>query len=288
MNATMASLTRVYLITGCSSGFGSSIAQYLLEHGQIVIATARNQSTVSHFQEKYPDRALSLPLDITDQVSVDAAIEASLKRFQRIDVLINNAGNAIYGLAEFTSENEVRSQMETNFFGTVRLTQAVLPIMRKQSSGNIIQFSSVSGQNGSTCLPFYCASKFALEGFSEALAREVVGFNVRVTIIEPGAFKTDMMNKSFVPIEHKEIPAPYSAPVETINKRMDFIREHAPGDPMKAAAVIYQLVQSDSPPLRLPLGADAFQTISSHVEQQLRELKKWERVSRSTNFDDVQ
>jgi NAD(P)-dependent dehydrogenase (short-subunit alcohol dehydrogenase family) len=268
----MASLTRVYLITGCSSGFGSSIAQYLLEHGQIVIATARNQSTVSHFQEKYPDRALSLPLDITDQVSVDAAIEASLKRFQRIDVLINNAGNAIYGLAEFTSENEIRSQMETNFFGTVRLTQAVLPIMRKQSSGNIIQFSSVSGQNGSTCLPFYCASKFALEGFSEALAREVVGFNVRVTIIEPGAFKTDMMNKSFVPIEHKEIPAPYSAP----------------GDPMKAAAVIYQLVQSDSPPLRLPLGADAFQTISSHVEQQLRELKKWERVSRSTNFDDVQ
>ncbi|MBP5977934.1 SDR family oxidoreductase [Brasilonema sp. CT11] len=283
----MASLTRVYLITGCSSGFGSSLAQYLLEKGQIVIATARNQSTVAHFQEKYPDTALSLSLDITNQDSVNKAIQSALNKFQKVDVLVNNAGNAIYGLVEFTSESEIRAQMETNFFGTVRITQAILPIMRKQNSGHIIQFSSVSGQNGSQCLPFYCASKFALEGFSESLSREVIGFNVRVTIIEPGAFKTDMMNKSFVHIENKIVPEPYKTQVEKINQRMDFIRDHAPGDPMKAAAIIHQLVESNNPPLRLPLGGDAFQTITSHVEQQLLELKKWERVSKSTNLDNA-
>ncbi len=283
----MSTTPRVYLITGCSSGFGSSTAQYLLEHGEFVIATARNQSTVAHFAEKYPDRALSLALDITNQESVHAALEASLSKFKKIDVLINNAGNAIYGLAEFTTESEIRAQMDTNFFGTVRVTQAILPIMRKQNRGHIIQISSVSGQNGSQCLPFYCASKFALEGFSEALSREVIGFNVRVTIIEPGAFKTDMMNKSFKRIENKQVPSVYSAQVEKINQRMDFIRDHAPGDPKKAAAVIHQIVRSDNPPLRLPIGADAFQTISSHVEQQRLDLKKWEQVSKSTNLDEV-
>ncbi len=281
--------SRVILITGCSSGFGRSFAQHFLEQGQKVVVTARKLDTIQHFAAKFPSQSLVLSLDVNNQDSVNDAVAKTLEKFGRIDVLINNAGYCLYGLVEHYSEAEYRLQMETNFFGAVRMTQAVLPSMRKKRSGHVIQISSVGGVVANPMVTLYNASKFALEGFTEGLAKETAAFNVRFTIVEPGAFLTDITSdKNLIAANTTDeaTDADYAPVIQNNQKFLEFLK-NAPGDTNKAAAAVLQIIQAPNPPLRLPLGADSVGLIKAKLDQQLKEIHAWEQLAVSTNFDHV-
>jgi NADP-dependent 3-hydroxy acid dehydrogenase YdfG len=284
MSTTITS--RVILITGCSSGFGRAFAQYFLSHGQKVVVTARKTDAIQDFAEKFPATSLVLPLDVNDENSVNSVISKTLETFGQVDVLINNAGYSLFGVFESYSEAEYRLQMETNFFGAMRVTQAVLPIMRKQKSGHVIQISSVGGVVANPMISVYNASKFALEGFTEALAKETAAFNVKFTIVQPGGFKTDIATKNLVTPSSTEDIAEYAAVVDAMKKFQEYL-QNPPGDPNKAAAAVLQVIQSPNPPLRLPLGADSVHMIKEKLDQQLKEIQAWEQLAVSTNFDQV-
>jgi NAD(P)-dependent dehydrogenase (short-subunit alcohol dehydrogenase family) len=276
--------SKVILITGCSSGLGKSMAEHFLEQGHRVIATARNPQTIQYLAEKYPDLALILALDVTNQDSVNETVEKSMEKFERIDVLINNAGYCLVGVAESFSERESRAQMETNFFGAVRMTQAVLPIMRRQKSGHIVQISSVGGITGCPVMSMYSASKFALEGYSESLAIEASMFNVRVTIVEPGAFKTDIFVRGNINVPLPRGMSEYQPLITGTDQAWEYLRNSAPGDPHKAAVAIAQLLEEDIPPLRLALGPDAVQSVRDKAEKLLKDVNEWEHLSVTTNY----
>lgn len=260
------------------------MAEHFLDQGHRVIATARNLNTIQQFTEKYPDLALPLALDVTNQDSITNAIEKSVEKFGKIDVLINNAGYCLVGVAESFSEREARDQFETNFFGAVRMTQAVLPVMRRQQNGHIVQISSVGGITGCPVMSMYSASKFALEGYSEALAKEISLFNVRVTIVEPGAFKTDIFVRGNIHVPLPRDMSEYQPLITGTDQAWEYLRNSAPGDPCKAAAAIGQLLQTENPPLRLALGPDAVQSVRDKAEKLLQDLNEWEHLSVTTNY----
>ncbi len=279
------SAPKVYFITGCSTGLGRSFAEYFLKANQKVVVTARNVSKVSNFEKDFPNTALALALDVTNENSVNDAVEQALKKFGRIDVLINNAGYGQFGPLEEISKEKIHEQMDTNFFGVINVTQRVLPIMRRQKSGHIIQISSVGGQIAYPGFGLYHASKWAIEGLSEALAKEVAAFNVRVTIVEPGSFKSAFVDRSFDETEISFKNSEYEASAGALVKIGQAIRGHEPGNPWKAAAAIHKVVESEKPPLRLPLGEDAVIAIIKKKKDQMAELEEWRQVSLSTDFD---
>ncbi len=275
---------KVYFITGCSTGLGRSFAEYFLKANQKVVVTARNISTIANFERDYPTTALTLELDVTNEISTETAVKSTIERFGRIDVLINNAGYSQIGPLEEISKEKIHEQMDTNFFGVINVTQRVLPIMRQQKSGHIIQISSVGGQVAHPGSSVYHASKWAIEGLSEALAREVEGFNVRVTIVEPGSFKSAFADRKFEEVISFKNPE-YEASIGQLFKIGQSIRGHEFGDPSKAAAAIHKVVESEKPPLRLPLGEDAVIAIIKKKKDQMAELEEWRQVSLSTDFD---
>jgi NAD(P)-dependent dehydrogenase (short-subunit alcohol dehydrogenase family) len=277
----MSNARKTRFITGASSGFGRAFAAHALERGYNVVATARNVAKLQDLAEQAPERLLAVELDVDRSGAALRASVAPLARFGRIDVVINNAGYGIVGGVEETPENELRAIMETNFFGAMAVMKAVLPVLRAQRGGAIVNISSLGGQLSFAGFSAYSASKFALEGASEALAREVAPFGVKVLIVEPGAFRTDFAATA---LRHMPIIEAYQeivGPTRSFAERMDGTQE---GDPRKAAEAIERALDAETTPLRLQLGGDSVDAVRSHAEMLLADLTRWEGVSRGTSF----
>ncbi|WP_017462112.1 oxidoreductase [Dyella ginsengisoli] len=276
--------SQVWFITGASSGFGEAFAQYALAQGHRVVATARDTGKLAGLAALSPERVLVQPLDVTRDGDAEAAVAAAVACFGRIDVLVNNAGYGIVGAVEETPDGELRAQMDTNFFGAAAVIRAVLPQLRSQGAGAIVNISSMGGQLSFAGFGAYSASKFALEGLSEALAAEVAPFGIRVLIVEPGAFRTNLAGTAM-----KHMPE-LDAYRDTVGATRTFAHAmHATqaGDPAKAAAAIDQALRAEHTPLRLQLGQDAHDAVRAHAEQMLRELAAWAPVGTATAFDDA-
>jgi NAD(P)-dependent dehydrogenase (short-subunit alcohol dehydrogenase family) len=271
--------SRVWLITGSSSGFGRHIAEAALRAGDRVAATARHPEALDDLVASAPDRVLALPLDVTDQSQVDAAVAAAGSHFGRIDVLVNNAGHGSVGAVEELDDAELRGLMDTMFFGAVAMTRAVLPLMRAQSSGAIVQMSSMGGQVTMPGFGAYCAGKFALEAISESLAAEVAPFGIHVLIVEPGAFRTSFGGAS---MQRSPDSGVYAHTVGPTRDAVDAMDGSQPGDPAKAAAAIRAALDADAPPLRLALGEDAVEAIGDALDRRRADLETWAAVSRDT------
>ncbi|MER7444049.1 oxidoreductase [Micromonospora avicenniae] len=279
MGMTNETQGRVWLITGCSSGFGRQIALAALAAGDRVMATARRPETLADLVEIGGDRVATTALDVTDPASVEAAAKATLAAFGRIDVLVNNAGFTMIGAVEETSMEQLRSLMEVNFFGAAEVTKAIVPLMREQGSGTIVQMSSLGGRMTYPGLGAYDAAKHALEAFSEALSSELAPLGVRVLLVEPGMFRTSITNNMILAPEN---PA-YQASSGGLRQMVAGIAGIEPGDPAKAAAAIIEVLDAQNPPLRLVLGGDAVDALRAHHEALLADMATWETLSRSTN-----
>lgn len=267
-------MAKTIFITGASRGFGKLWAEALLKRGDKVIATARNLSTLNDLVAQYGDNILPLQLDVNDRDADFAAIKKAKEHFGSIDVLINNAGYGLFGTVEETTEQQAREQMETNFFGLLWLSQAVLPVMREQGHGHIIQLSSVLGLITLPVLGLYNASKFAVEGLSETLAAEVKGFGINVTLIEPNGFATDWSGASAVQTvampEYDGVRAAFKEGVSN---------DDAWGIPEATTEAALKLIDSENPPLRLLLGKYAIQWVKPTYEGRVAEWDAWGEVS---------
>ncbi|GAA4319500.1 SDR family oxidoreductase [Mucilaginibacter gynuensis] len=266
-------MSKIILVTGASRGFGKLWAEALLQRGDKVAATARNLDTLNDLVEKYGDAVLPIQLDVNDREAGFAAVNKVNAHFGRIDVLINNAGYGLFGAIEETTEEQARAQMETNFFGLLWLTQAVLPIMRAQKSGHIIQVSSFLGLATLPVLGLYNASKFAVEGLSETLSQEVKDFGINITLIEPNGFSTDWSGASAFQTEATETYAPI---------KKAFMEGATPdtwGKPEATIEPVLKIVDSPNPPLRLLLGKIAYPAVKALYESRLASWDEWKEVS---------
>jgi len=272
---------RVWFITGASSGFGQAIAAAALDRGDRVVATARRTDALEPLDG---ERVLPVALDVTRPEDREAAVRQAVERFGRIDVLVNNAGRTQVGAVEETTDDELRALFELHFFGPAALTRLVLPLMRRQGGGAIVQMSSVGGQVTAPGFGAYCATKFALEGLTETLRDEVEGFGIRTLIVEPGAFRTGLFRRDAA---YESAAMPEYAP--TVGATRDYVRGNhgtQPGDPAKAASAILAALDAPDPPLRLVLGADAIGNVRNRLGRLAAELDAWEPTGRDTAIDD--
>lgn len=274
--------SRTWFITGSSTGFGRLLAEEVLKAGENVVATARKVEQVADLEQKYPAQALALPLDVTKQEQVDGAVAQTLERFGRVDVLVNNAGYGVTGAIEEVSDAELEPMYEANVFGLLRVTRAFLPQFRKQRSGHILNLSSIGGLAASPGWGLYQSTKFAVEGLSEALAQEVAPLGIRVTIIEPGPFRTDFLGRSGVEAE-KRIED-YSSTADNARRYRSDQHGRQPGDPLKAVQAMIEVVNSSNPPLRLLLGAGALKRVRQKMEAWQKEIAAWEPVTVGADF----
>jgi NAD(P)-dependent dehydrogenase (short-subunit alcohol dehydrogenase family) len=274
-------MNRVWLITGASSGFGRAITEAAVAADDIVIATARNAKVLSGIAAAHPGQVEALALDVTDMAAIEATVRDVIARHGRIDVLVNNAGRSHVGAAEETSDAELRSLFDVHVFGPAALMRAVLPHMRERRSGVVVQMSSMGGQMSFAGFSAYSGTKFALEGMSEALADEVRPLGIKVLIVEPGAFRTGLFGAT---TDSGQI-ADYSATVGPTRRMIRDSDGQQPGDPAKAAAAIIAAIEAPETPLRLPLGDDAVDAISGHLDTVRAELTAWEKIARDTRLD---
>lgn len=266
-------MSKVWFVTGASKGFGREFALDALKHGDKVAATARNTDTLKDLVEMYGDAVLPLQLDVTDREQVETAVRRAHDAFGSLDVVINNAGYGLFGTVEEITEQQLRDQLETNLFGVFHVTQAVLPILREQGSGHIIQISTIGGVAAFPTLGGYHASKWALEGLTESLAQEVAGFGIKVTLVEPGGFATDWSGASAV---HAE-PQPQYAELH------DAMRQRAGGaqpEPVGFGSAIRKVVDAENAPLRVFFGEQPTQIVPHIYQQRLTEWAEWAAVSR--------
>ncbi len=274
-------MARTWLITGCSRGLGRSLAEAVLATGDRLAATARDPETLADLMAVGGDRLIALPLDVTDQAGAERAVSATLDRFGRLDVVVNNAGYGNVAPIEDTPLDKFRAQIETNLFGTIIVTKAAIPVFREQRSGHFFQVSSIGGRAGATGRAPYSAAKFGVEGFSEVLATEMAPFGVHVTIVEPGGFRTDFAGAS------TRIAEGNPAYAETVGKTAAMQRDYdgkQPGDPARAAQAIIAVSRTQKPPLRLVLGQGAYARAERTDEARLAELRAWRETSVSTDF----
>ncbi len=277
-------MKKVWLITGSSRGLGRSLTEAVLAKGDRVAATARSTEALQDLIAQYPDQALAITLDVNNPAQIKEAVAQTISRFGRIDVLVNNAGFGIIGAAEAFTEEQVRSQLETNLYAPIAVTRAVLPHMRQQATGRILQISSVGGRVGNSGLTMYQAAKFGLGGFSESLAREVAPLGIYVTSVEPGGFRTDWAGASMS--YATQVPG-YET---TVDQRADFVKGGGfvpMGDPDKAAQALIQLSESPEPPVHLLLGSEAVAMVQAADKERTAELEKWINISRSTDHDEA-
>jgi NAD(P)-dependent dehydrogenase (short-subunit alcohol dehydrogenase family) len=270
---------RVWLITGCSTGFGRELVLAALAAGDRVMATARRPETLADLADLGKGRVSTATLDVTDPASVDAAVRATLAVFGRIDVLVNNAGLMVMGAVEEVTMEELRQQLEVVFFGSAEVTKAVVPLLREQGSGTIVQMSSLGGVKTYPGYGAYHAAKYALEGYSETLATELAPLGIRVMIVEPGAFRTEFNRNKHVTAE---LEAYKDSAGLTRQATARMMNGGEPNDPVKGVAAIMKALDSPTPPLRLLLGSDAVDGLRKHHESILAELTEWEELSRST------
>jgi NAD(P)-dependent dehydrogenase (short-subunit alcohol dehydrogenase family) len=275
----------VWLITGCSSGIGRELARAALERGHRVALSARDPSRLADLAGAHPERALALELDVTDAGQVARAVAEVERRFGRIDVLVNNAGYGYLAAIEEGEDAELRALFDTNFFGLVAMTKAVLPGMRVRRAGHLINVSSMAGLVANPGTGYYSASKFAVEGLSEALSRELAPFGIRVTAIEPGAFRTDWAGRSM-----RRTRTPLEAYAPTVGARVEMIAGldgRQPGDPRRAAEAILRVAELPDPPLHLLLGRDVVDAFRAKLAELARSLGEWEQVSLDVGFRDA-
>jgi NAD(P)-dependent dehydrogenase (short-subunit alcohol dehydrogenase family) len=266
---------KVWFITGTSRGFGREWAIAALERGDKVAATARDTATLSELVERFGDAVLPLQLDVTDRAADFAAVKLAHEHFGRLDVVVNNAGYGQFGFIEELSEQDARDQIETNVFGALWVTQAALPYLRAQRSGHIIQVSSIGGITAFPNVGIYHASKWALEGFSQALAQEVAPFGVHVTLIEPAGFSTDWSGSS----SRRAPELPDYAEVHQATEEVRSTRWAAPGDPKASAAAVLKVVDAEQPPLRVFFGTAPLELAKADYEQRLRTWEEWQPVA---------
>jgi NAD(P)-dependent dehydrogenase (short-subunit alcohol dehydrogenase family) len=275
---------KVWFITGASRGFGLEIVRGALAQGDRVVATARRaQPLLAEFPDA-GDALLAVDLDVTDTAQVDRAVQAAVDAFDRIDVVVNNAGRGLLGAVEEASDAAVRAVYEVNVFGTLSVQRAVLPVLRRQRSGHIINLSSVGGLLGGAGWGIYNSTKFALEGFSEALAQEVGPLGISVTIVEPGYFRTDFLDASSLGTEETVI-ADYEATAGATRAHAVDVNHTQPGDPIKAAAAIVQIASAPEPPLHLLLGTDCVAAVEQKTKQLFADIEAWRTLSTSTDHD---
>ena len=277
-------MTKIWFITGSSRGLGRSLTQAVLAKGDRVAATARNPEQLQELVDTYGDQILPIQLDVTNNAQIQQAVEKTVKHFGRIDVLVNNAGFGITGAAEAFTEEQVRSQLETNLYAPIAITRAVLPYMRQQRSGRILQISSVGGRVGMSGLTMYQAAKFGLGGFTEALAKEVAPLGIFVTSVEPGGFRTDWGGASMT----------YAPKVEGYESTVDWMisflssGNYVPaGDPEKAAKVMVALVDHPAPPAHLILGSEAAGILKQADAARQASFEEWLPVTISTDHDEA-
>jgi len=265
--------SKVWFITGTSKGFGRIWAEAALARGDRVAATARDIGTLQPLVKQYGDQVLAITLDVTDKAAVGAAVAATIERFGRIDVAINNAGYGLFGTVEEVSEAEARAQIETNLFGALWVTQAVLPQMRAQGSGHIIQVSSIGGVNAFPTVGLYHASKWGLEGFSQSLAAEVADFGIKVTIVEPGGYATDWSGPS---AKHATTMPIYDA---IRAARAAARAAYTPGDPEASGPAILKVVDDNDPPLRIFFGTTGLPMTRAEYARRIETWERWNDVS---------
>jgi len=272
--------TPVWFITGCSSGFGRELVKAVIAHGWRVVATARNPATIADLVAGYEDRALALALDVTKPAEIDTAVAEAVKRFGRIDVLVNNAGYGYACSVEEGDEAAIRAMFDTNVFGLAAITRKVLPILRAQGSGAIVNLSSQAGLAGNAGTGYYAASKFAVEGLSDALAKEVEPFGIKVLLVEPGPFQTEFTHS--LASTASTLPA-YA---DTVAVRIDRLRNSSnrPGDPVRAAEAIITAVTAAETPHRLVLGANALREARAKLETMKRDFDSWEQVTLDADY----
>ena len=268
-------MARTWFITGTSRGFGREWAEAALDRGDRVAATARDLSSLDELAGKYGDRVLPIALDVTDREAVRAALAQAYEKFGRLDVIVNNAGYGQFGMIEEISEAEARAQFETNVFGALWVTQAALPYLRESGGGNVIQVSSIGGVSAFPNIGIYNASKWALEGFSQALAQEVALFGVKVTLVEPGGYSTDWGGSS---AKHAT-PLPAYEKVRELAAEARSKRVADPGDPTATRAAILKIVDAENPPLRIFFGAAPLGIATADYESRLAEWREWQPVS---------
>ncbi|WP_433434853.1 oxidoreductase [Nonomuraea sp. CA-141351] len=272
--------SRVWLITGASSGLGLALAEAVLDHGGQVVATARDPQRLDDLTGRYPGQAIATRLDVTDPDEASAAVGDGLAAFGRLDVVVNNAGYGLFGALEELPEEELRCEFETNVFGALNVTRAVLPQLRRQRSGHIVQISSLEGiapiAAGETA---YAGTKFAVEGLAEGLAKEVAHLGIKVTIVEPGPLRTDFAAGA---IARTPRSGDYADSVGKALEWFEGLSGRQPNDPFRVAAAIIEAVASPEPPLRLALGTEAVQAIREKLDSQRQALDAWEHLSAST------
>lgn len=278
----MTMTSKIWFITGISSGLGKSLAQSVIDNGDFVIGTFRHQTQADLFNSQHKDKAFALTLDITKSEEIDQAFQLVSEKFGKVDVLVNNAGFGLAGAIEETSPAEVREIFEANFFGTLQLTQTFLPLFRQQKSGHIIQMSSHGGFKAFPGFGIYNASKFALEGFSEALAMEVAPLGIKLTIVEPGPFRTDFAGRSFRQAE--KVIADYNPTAGAFRERMKQVDGNQEGDPVKASQAIVDITKLDAPPLRLPLGKVAIVSLMAKLDSVQKDLDHYKELAESVVY----
>ena len=272
--------TRVWLITGASVGLGRALAEAALERGHRVAATARNADSVADLEQRHPGRALAVRLDVTDAGQARGAVDAAVEAFGRVDVVVSNAGYGLFGALEELADDELRRQFETNVFGALNVTRAALPQLRRQRRGHIVQMSSLEGVAPALAgESAYAATKFAVEGLCEALAKDVAHLGVRVTLVEPGPVRTDF---GAAAVARPPAIDDYDPSVGEALRLFAELAGKQPNDPARIAAAIIQAVDADEPPLRLALGAEAIEAIRRKLDGQRRDLDAWEQVGLST------
>ncbi|MDT6985781.1 SDR family NAD(P)-dependent oxidoreductase [Streptomyces lusitanus] len=267
---------KVWLITGTSRGFGRVWARAALERGDRVAATARDVDDIADLSDVFGDLVLPLRLDVRDREATRDAVAAAAEHFGRLDVLVNNAGYGLFGPVETVGEEQARAQLDANFFGTLWATQAALPVMRKQRSGHIIQVSSIAGLASWPMLGLYHASKWAIEGMSDALAQEVARFDIRVTLLEPGPYRTDWRGDSAVWADPGPVYADVAKPPSAGSP---------PGDPEATAGPLLDIVDAPNPPLRVLLGDTVLPTVKAVYEDRLGTWERWSSLARAAQGD---
>jgi len=279
------SQSQVWLITGSSRGLGQQLAQAVLAAGHRLVATARQPQQLQALADRYGDRVVTVALDVTDAAAAQRAVQTAVERFGRLDVLVNNAGYGNIAPVEEADEADFRAQIDTNFYGVFNVTRAALPLLRRQGGGHIIQISTIGARLGVPGLSAYHTAKWAVEGFSESLAKEIAPFGVKLTMVEPGGFRTDWAGSSMT-------IAPIGAAYQpTLGPMLDYLQQHnghQPGDPAKAAQAILQLAALEKPPLRLLLGSDAVHLAGQVLAERAAEDAAFRALSLSTDRDDSQ
>ncbi len=275
-------MSKVWLITGCSTGFGRELATNALASGHKVVVTARKPEDIDDIVTNFPDTSVAVKLDVTKPNEIKSSVQQAMEKFGRVDVLVNNAGIGYFGAIEESEEDEVRRMFEINFFGLANMTKEVLPIMRKQKSGHIVNIASIGGLVSFPAVGFYNATKYAVDGLSESLAKETAPLGIKVTVIAPSGFRTDWAGRSAN--NSKNVIEDYAT---TAGQNKNNIRGYSgnqPGDPVRAAKAIIKAVESENPPMRLLLGAAALKGARNKLNELKRDFDGWEEITVGADF----